>query len=827
MSRSFKLPASLFGAVLCLAGCTDPPVEPQENCGGRGACAAGIEQCHDGVCKGIVSEHCGAVPVACAPHERCTDFACECDPMHEQSDELCGCGGPGEQPLDCTAQRVVGVCLDGQCVCDEARHVGDPLACGCPLPEVCAPDEYCGGGVCRCDPQAHGDTPDNCGCQGPCPPGYTCDGGSCICPEGHRLCGGVCVVADAECCDEADGSQCQAGWVCEDTPGGARCRPQDSQACRMPDNGAYVSFCVEGTQCHPSAEGGMTCVDTQRFEACVNGDHQVTHLCPIDTPCLPPAALAQLLASGPRGRLHPALVDGCRPEGYTLCRDDQTICLPGDACIEVAAGFVCRSTERDHCVDEGGRYVASCGVGEECVNDPDGSWVGCHPVGWAPCHGPDNRYSHSCPPGKSCAARQDDPGAGALAVGCVDPGDVVCPDGRTVCTAGDECVFDHEERWICMRPGAERCFDALNRYVGSCPTGRVCQPTADGFECRPADSTICEDGNGRYLRYCPAGQQCARGGQQCVPGDAVVCEDGTPCPAGHVCLPIEGGRTVCMPPDARACHVSRTGGPPANIGFCGADTVCEVIQGGADFVCRPEREPACRDLVGRFIGTCPEGMTCLRGQRRCVLPESDVVCPDHQTVCAPGQRCSDELGHWVCRPEDAVPCYENGPTGTRVAHWCNSGEVCAASGAGRWACHPEGQIACYDYEGWFVRTCNPGQKCYANGTECIPETWEVCADGVTLCLPGSACRHEGLGRWECQPDDTKGCYWRGEYRGFCQPDDRCIFDRLGNVSCMPEGEGFTLCAEISPSGRVSVNHYCFPGWECILNDSNYICRFAN
>jgi hypothetical protein len=168
-----------LGAVLALAAlaCTGSVGAVPSGTGGSGVtCGAGLMMCA-GSCTTVASDsqNCGACGHACALGQMCSGGQCVC------TGGLLACGG--------------------QCVASNAAHCGS-----CDM--VCGADQGCANGTCgsclagdiQCTDGAcvspTGGTALHCGGCTPCPPGATCNGGTCACGSGQMMCGSPAACVD-------------------------------------------------------------------------------------------------------------------------------------------------------------------------------------------------------------------------------------------------------------------------------------------------------------------------------------------------------------------------------------------------------------------------------------------------------------------------------------------------------------------------------------------------------------------------------------------------------------------------------------------------------
>lgn len=761
-----------------------PPVgDDDRNCGGRGPCPEGTE-CQDGRCHGVTSSCCGLDCVACEHYELCTNGVCECQPSLATDDTLCGCSGIDDQPVDCRAGRFPEVCDENyQCACDESFHRQNDEACGCATRLPCPTGHRCQDSDCVCVPALNLENSADCACDGACLGGRTCQAGVCVCPAGETECGQVCLPADTVCCDRGEGVGCGPGFVCDRFVSGATCRPADSIACRD-DLGNLLFACAADELCVDAEIGGRTCVD-RALEICRNEAGQMTHTCPAESTCLP------------RGR--------CLREGETVCGDGLTVCAADRRCENMGQRFVCHSVNEIAC-HQNGVYVGACQPGERCDFGPLGRWDGCIPEGWASCYDEAHVRTHACPPHLECAqpvADEDDPRPHA---GCVQRGEQVCADGETICGA-DEVCERAVDGMTCRPLAAVPCYGVDGLYLGRCPVGESCQRTGGGFICRPQDTIACYNETGDYTRACRLGERCTLDGVRCVPAESIFCEDGTVCMAGEQCRRSVTGTFMCQPEGTNGCYDD----DKAYLGHCPDGQTCERQYSVSEPVlCRPSDVVPCYDRAGFYYGACGIGTVCLPGGDMCLLP-SDTVCADRYTVCSAGELCTEVENSSFCRPAESVPCFEEVYGERRIAHWCDSGEVCAQRGPRSWTCRPEDSVACHDASGYLRNVCNAGWSC-TRGGECVAPGHTVCGDGVRTCGPGELCQRNSTGRYDCRPEGTTPCFRGGQYRGFCQADDQCVFGRNGALICVPRGD-FELCYT-NAGGGLYVRHYCYPGWTC-------------
>lgn len=748
----------------------------------RSAAVAALLACHLALAHG-----CSDGPICPQPDDP-ADCGCAgpCDPGEACVDAVC----VGNEDVSCGSDQETCVpgehCVAGACVCDPEATKADAYACGCP-PADCEIDyldrEICVEGQCVCNPDLHKENDGACGCppEGPiaCEEGSVCVDGKCQCQEIDHLndstecgCKGPCL----------DGKVCQSG-ACVCPPGtiacGEVCMPLGFNCCSLAgDACAPGSVCeTEGdgaTACRPA--GTVPCYSNGGYAGfCASGEKCAVHedgsvdCAPGDTT----VCYADGFAVGSCAPGYTCTVSGgCLPPSWSLCSDGVTMCEPGSVCEISPVGSVCHPGDMTAC-HAGGLYTGACNAGETCHSNADGS-LACVPAGMAGCHDQSGALIGVCDAGYTCT------GDGA----CVPPSESLCADLTTTCEAGKTCELS-ADGYVCHPNGNPACF-AGDLYVKACNPGESCHTKADQTTvCLPAGQVPCYVG-GAYVGACPAGSSCTPNGA-CLPQGYSLCAN---------------GQSTCAP-----------------------GSLCQHAANG--YVCQPNGTTACFSPAGVYLGFCEAGYTCNSSGTKCVGPGAS-LCGDDQTICPSGKTCQLAQGGYVCHPNGATACYQNGlyvglcdagyscapGGGCLPPQWtscgggvsCAPGQTCQTTAGGH-ACQPTGTTACYDDSDYYTGFCDVGYTCNDAGV-CFPPGYSLCADGITACASGWSCQHKSSG-WVCQPPGTNACFWGSYYTHYCEAGYAC---GASAGSCVPPG--WSEC----PDGST-----CAAGWTCAHAQNGYTC----
>ncbi len=288
---------------------------------------------------------------------------------------------------------------------------------------------------------------------------------------------------------------------------------------------------------------------------------------------------------------------------------------------------------------------------------------------------------------------------------CSQPGD--CPSGYTcgaggVCQLGDCAITGCVAGYVCeLANGTLQCEPSGTQGDSGQPTN-----VDSGADAPSSDDSgvACQSG-----ADCPSGDLCLDG--TCVP-PANQCYDGTQCPAGDKC--VQG---ACTP----SCATSADGGSSS----CPTGYSCtDIDDASASGVCTGNPTPCESDP-----SVCPDGTVC--SQNHCVSP-----CGSGGT-CPTGQECLQ--GGCVPNQNPQFTCTTDG-----VQDACAAGSICIHHSC-YIACAPDaGASACQSADQF--NECKPvsasGNTYYVCGsstnlgTQCNPESGQLCAGSAAVCIDG-------------------------------------------------------------------------------------------
>jgi hypothetical protein len=436
---------------------------PDQICEGNGVCLGG-QGCGPGMCGG------------------CCDQGGNCEPG--VIPPACGLGGNRCQ--NCGP----GACVGGVCeitACDGGNCGG----CG---PDTCAEGCCDQNGVCRT-----GEGPNHCGLGGgacvACPPGDTCNAGSC---QGTTGCNAM--TCPNGCCAQG---LCEAGNTVNDCGTG----------------GGACASCGPGDSCIAAICQGSTCSEN----TCPNGCCDENDVCQLGDTTSACGSNGQTCAiCSPNSQCQFGTCEGsfCSPANCpTGCCDQNGACQPGNQPFDCGIG---------------GQFCNECDPSLQCVNG------GCVP---SPCNG------ETCPAGCCDLNNFCQPGTANNDCGFNGQQCAVCPpagfcqDGTC---GGFTCGPATCPTGCC--DGNGNCQTGFGGNGGQCPCSAVCQGCCDGMgNCRAGTiDTECGSSGATCVDCVPLMETCD------IDTFPVVCDISCPSPYSGC---GSGGTTLSPPqPAPGSCH---------------------------------------------------------------------------------------------------------------------------------------------------------------------------------------------------------------------------------------------------------------------------------
>lgn len=271
----------------------------------------------------------------------------------------------------------------------------------------------------------------------------------------------------------------------------------------------------------------------------------------------------------------------------------------------------------------------------------------------------------------------------------------------TKCASNDECTSG-----VCSPSAPRFCTRACTSH-GDCAHGQIC----GGGICRIDDTgKACSTGSpSTCLEFCY--------GTSLASHCTHACSSATECPAGYACMPVGGGKKVCVDIE-RPCSAPEQ--CPSASGFCGASGV------GCTANCDTAADCPVR-LVGLPAYTC-EGT----GTGRVCRPPSDILGSDPLGSTCPA------TGLNYCR---SGAC-DDGTSPPTCAQRCTVRGGCA----GAWGCFPledpgppaAALLVCSPAgTAWLGDACTRGRDCQSSICQSPGYCTRLCVDN--LCPDGMSC----------------------------------------------------------------------------------------
>ncbi|XP_021350444.1 multiple epidermal growth factor-like domains protein 6 isoform X3 [Mizuhopecten yessoensis] len=666
-----------------------------------------------------------------------------------------------------------------------------------------------------------------------------CPGGKSECPSGNTCClvgdnkYGCCPRPNAVCCADMkhccpEGKQCDTGaGTCTGGNGlsmewleKTESRPVAVLSDVICPDGK--SECPSGNTCCLVGEDKYGCCPRPNAVCCAD----MKHCCPEGKQCDTGAGtctggngLSMEWLEKTESRPVAVLSDVICPDGKSECPSGNTCCLVGEdkyGCCPRPNAVCC--ADMKHCCPEGkqcdtgaGTCTGGNGLSMEWLEKtesrpvavlsdvicPDGKSE-C-PSGNTCCLVGEDKYGccprpnavccadmkHCCPEGKQC-----DTGAGTCTGGnglsmewlektesrpVAVLSDVICPDGKSECPSGNTCCLVGEDKYgCCPRPNAVCCADMKH----CCPEGKQCDTGAG----------TCTGGNGLSMDWLEK----TEGRPVAVLSD-VICPDGkSECPSGNTCCLVGEDKYGCCPrPNAECCADKKH--------CCPQGYECETGQGkctkGDHVIDWLEKSPS--SIVTKSPG--------VSGQH---------LCPDHLSVCEPGQTCCKMTGHlYGCCPFPQGVC-----CGDNSGHCCPAGYTCNVQEQN---CRKDGQVieftkvntisvqnvVCPDKKSECPtgNTCClgvgdrygccplPNAVCCADGKHCCPENTK-CDTGAGKCIRGNGLSMDWLEKTESRPVATLSGVVCPDGKSECPSGSTCCLVGENKYGCCPQPNA-VCCAD--------------------------------
>eukprot|EP01060_Flectonema_neradi_P018225 TRINITY_DN2502_c0_g1_i8.p1 TRINITY_DN2502_c0_g1~~TRINITY_DN2502_c0_g1_i8.p1 ORF type:complete len:919 (+),score=160.73 TRINITY_DN2502_c0_g1_i8:48-2759(+) len=589
---------------------------------------------------------------------------------------------------------------------------------------------------------------------------------------------------------------CPAGETCvTDSTGAALCRPTNGS---MPCGNAV---CQPGEMCDMTIAGAPVCVMHNGGMPCGNINCQPGEVCNMTTTGAPVCVMH----------------NGGMPCGNINCQ-------PGEICDMTTTG-VPTCTKYPRGMPCGG---VDCKPWEMCSNET-GAPV-CKSMNTTVTCG-----TMQCPPGEMCSMDSNGVPVCRATGGGMFCGNVNCQPGEIcdmdVVTGAPVCV-NHKGGMPCGNIPGEVCNMTTTgapvcvmHNGGNCQPGEICNMTTAGapvcvahsggmpcgnVNCQPGEICDLDVATGTFVcvmhnRGMPCGNSNCKPGEMCdMTSGAPVCvahNGGMPCgnvncQPGEICdLDVTTGTHVCVMHDGRM---------PCGYIFCQPEEVCDMdLSSGAPICVNHNRGIPC-------------GNTECHPDEICVQEAGASVCKKHNTrvlcgtsECQEGEYCKrNDTGVVHCAKAtcDDFPCFP--------------GAMCVLTSEGP-SCHPLtnaggncGDETCLDNEICEPEVSTGGLKCVIRGANSNP---------CVVCGSNEICEFDRVGAVTCQPDGAVGiasCDCQGG-TGVCA-GARCIDQSAlcGNTICTPtekceyrkQSGGFTC---IAPCGRAT--NFCKSGESCIYN----------
>lgn len=733
-----------------------------------------------------------------------------------------------------------------ECICPTG-FVGNPYV-QCNDIDECSTNNVCGEGAvcintagsfdCRCKPGHTGNPFTMCSpveknvCENPrrcqcgkkvqCPPGFTCERGTC-----KDQCARINCGPRAAC----DSGKC----VC---PAGYTGNPKDLRSGCVPDGQCdNDADCQSKEICFQFGKGVRKCVDAcSKLQCgpnalCVSNDHRSTCIC----------------ASGYNG--NPGdLTLGCQKEIKLIegCKDDSE-CSEGKICAPTETGI--RS-----CVNP--CSAVACGVNEVCKPNEHNNPI-CHCKEgflWNPVTSTCEKPSvPDCTKDDEChqvaACRQDELGILKCTPVCAEftcPANSVCVSSnhRGSCQCLPGYTGNPNDRNGCRPELQNKCLtsaecsesDACVTYNGALS----CRPACENIQCGPHAICVSNNHNAQcqcppgsyagdpydlangcqsvpcvYNNDCPPTQLCNRMTHTCYD----VCQEDT-CGENAVCI-AENHRSLCQCPpgykanpiadvecapirscDPNPCHPSAIceAAPEGHICKCAIGQVGDPMTG-----CRPEGDCPNGDLQ------CPENTACLNG--KCVDPCAN--------ACGVNAKCTVVNRTPVC---SCKAKYVPGVSGSardgcvRLVSECLNDLDCGGDVCQNGQC----MVVCRNNN-----DCSGGERCI-NGICSQPCSSHSQCNAGQACIGGSCligCRSNK----DC--DSSKACINSKcrdpcETEGACGPNSKCsVVNHVTSCKCPPGFEGNPIPEQgcVRMPATCSSSAECAPGHMCIANQCNLPC----